>query len=37
MINEWMLKKSNKRMGFFIVVIPSLFLWMMVFLTFYIF
>ncbi|CAI1176780.1 Uncharacterised protein [Serratia marcescens] len=34
MINEWMLKNANKRMGFFIVVIPSLFFWMMLFLTF---
>jgi hypothetical protein len=37
MINEWMLKNANKRMGFLIVVIPSLFFWMMVLLTFYIF
>lgn len=37
MINEWMLKSANKRMGFFIVVIPSLFFWMMLFLTFYLF
>ncbi len=37
MINEWMLKNANKRMGFFIVVIPSLLFWMMLFLTFYLF
>ncbi|BEM88013.1 hypothetical protein SME46J_24830 [Serratia marcescens] len=37
MIYDWMLKNANKRMGFFIMVIPSLFFWIMVFLTFYIF
>ncbi|ANM80050.1 hypothetical protein SENE111051_03765 [Serratia nematodiphila] len=36
MIYDWMLKNANKRMGFFIIVIPSLFFWIMVFLTFYI-
>lgn len=25
MIYDWMLKNANKRMGFFIMVIPSLF------------
>lgn len=37
MIYDWMLKNANKRMGFFIMVIPSLFFWIMVFLTLYIF
>ncbi|BEO38332.1 hypothetical protein SMQE08_24200 [Serratia marcescens] len=37
MIYDWMLKNANKRMGFFIMVIPSLFFWIMVFLIFYIF
>lgn len=27
MIYDWMLKNANKRMGFFIMVIPSLFFW----------
>lgn len=32
MIYDWMLKNANKRMGFFIMVIPSLFFWILVFL-----
>ncbi len=37
MIYDWMLKNANKRMGFFIMVIPSLFFWILVFMTLSIF